>query len=79
MSCGLQSERHDKPINVSVTPMEILALRWKVSTLRWKASNGSVGKTKALRRKIAPHITTTSQHGRDATPLRVKGIWWDSV
>src|SRR5260221_1557280 len=60
MSCGLISEWYDKLIISPVTPMEILALQWKVSTLRWKASNDSDGKTKALRWEITPHTTTTA-------------------
>jgi hypothetical protein len=59
MSCGLQSEWRNNLINSSITPMEMLALQWKVSTLQWKASTDSDGNTKALRWKITPHNITT--------------------
>jgi hypothetical protein len=55
MSCGLTSEWRNNLTNSQITPMEIFALRWKVSTLRWKASNDSDGITKLLRWKITPH------------------------
>jgi hypothetical protein len=63
MSCGLKSEWFDKHIKSSITPMEILALQWKVSTLRWKASIYSDGNTKVLRWKITPHsLISPSNH-----------------
>jgi hypothetical protein len=55
MSCGDKSEWLNNLIKSSVTPMEILALQWKVSTLRWKPSIYSDGNTKSLRWKITPH------------------------
>jgi hypothetical protein len=60
MSCGLKSEWRDKHIDLSATPMEILALRWN-------PGNYSDGNTKSLRRKITPHNTS------QITPHRAVG------
>jgi hypothetical protein len=60
MRCGLLSEWADKLISLSTTPMEILVLQWKVSTLRWKASANSDGIPKLLQWKFPPHTTTNN-------------------
>jgi len=87
MSYGLKSEWPNKPIKSLATPMEILALQWKVSTLRWNPSIYSNGNTKSLRWKITPHrkllLTTTTLTPalivENILPHILQTIWWGSV
>ena len=60
MRCGFPSEWFNKPIKSSTTPMEILALRWKVSTLRRKASIHSDGNPThtPMENYSSQHLTT---------------------